>query len=757
MLRRLRWLLVVALFFTVAFVAKTYREQKAQLKREAPKASTPLPDYLSASFSGGWNWEKKDGDRTVVNVRAKTLEQIKEPANFLLKDLEMKLYNKDGVRYDLVRSASASFDTAAGTMYSDGEVEITMGLKDQKEPDEPVKPGRLVTIHTSGVTFDTKATVATTERHATFELDTGNGEAVGANYDANLRELHLSNAVKLNWQGMTKDAKPMMVEAGELIYKESDQLVLLYPWARLKRDTLTLETANATVFIKEGTIEHVEGQAAHGKDELPGKKVDYSAVSLNMFFTAKGEVTKVEGIGQARVVSTSAAAITTMTSDRIDLEFDSDKPESELKKALGTGKTRVESQPIARPGVAPADTRILTSEIVELNMRAGGKEIDKVVTHSPGTVEFVPNRPGQKKRQMDAERLTFTYGADNALQSVRAVYVKTKTDSEQKGKPVVTLTTSRDLQADFDPKTGQLATLDQWGDFNYEEGTRRAKADKARLDQAQDIIHLTTGARVWDETGSTTADEIELRQKSGEMTAKGNVASTRLPDQKPSPNQSGMISSSEPMQARAPVMITSNNNKRIRYEGGALLWQGASRINGDTVTIDRDESILEAHGRVVTQFPDSAQQGAQGKSNVFTVIRSTDLTYSDKDKVALYTGGVTLERPNTEVKSKQLRAYFREEKTPTSKESKLDRLLAEGAVDVMQRTPDRTRHGQAESGDYLLEEEKMVLSGGNPIFNDSRKGVTRGAVLTWFSRQDRLIVDNTGSGPAVTRIQRSER
>jgi lipopolysaccharide export system protein LptA len=753
MLRRLRWLLLAAILALAGVVFLTFKSQQAQLKRDAREAAKPLPEHLSASFAEGWTWEKKAGDRTVVAVKAREFAQIKEPANFQLKGLKMRIYDKDGVKFDLVESESASFDTSAGTMFSDGEVEITMGLQDGVAGGDPEPVGRLVRIQSSGVTFDTRATRASTDRKATFALDAGDGEAVGAVYDATTRELLLKSEVKLNWLGAKQKSAPMHVETSELIYKEADSMILMSPWAKLQRGTLTLETANATLFLQHGIIERVEGSDARGSDQMEKRKIDYAAPWLVMFFTPKGEMRRIEGTRQAHLVSTDAAVVTTMTAERVDLDFDTSAAESSLQKALGSGKARVESHPVERAGVLPPDTRILASDVIEMRMRTGGKEIDQVVTHSAGTVEFLPNRPGQKKRRMDAERMTFVYGPENAIQYVRAVQVKTRTESENKGKPVATLTTSKDLETEFEPKTGQMTRLEQWGDFTYEEGLRRAKSDRAKLDQVKETILLTTGARMWDDTGSTSADTIEMQQKTGDMTAKGSVASTRLPDKKPTTNPNGMLSASDPMQARAPVMFASDNNRKIRYEGGAVLWQGASRINAEKVFIDRENGLLEADGKVVTNFPDSSQAGA--KSNLFTVVRASHLVYSDKDKVAVYTGGVTMERPNLTVTSREMRAYFREEKSQTGTESKLDRLLAEGTVDVSQRSPDRTRKGQGERGDYYLDDEKMVLSGGNPVMVDSKRGSARGAILTWFARQDRLIVDNTGSGPAVSRTHRN--
>jgi hypothetical protein len=36
---------------------------------------------------------------------------------------------------------------------------------------------------------------------------------------------------------------------------------------------------------------------------------------------------------------------------------------------------------------------------------------------------------------------------------------------------------------------------------------------------------------------------------------------------------------------------------------------------------------------------------------------------------------------------------------------------------------------------------------------DAQRGTTRGAVITWYGRQDRMLVDNEGGGPAVSRVK----
>src|SRR5262249_28660270 len=152
------------------------------------------------------------------------------------------------------------------------------------------------------------------------------------------------------------------------------------------------------------------------------------------------------------------------------------------------------------------------------------------------------------------------------------------------------LTSSREMLAVFAPRSGEMIRLEQWGDFRYEEGERKARCERALLDQASNRITLLQNARVWDATGSTTADQILLDQKSEDCEADGNLQTSRLPDKKGS--GSAMLSSDEPLQGRAAKMITREKQTQVVYDGNAVVWQGSSRLQADHIEIDRKNSIL---------------------------------------------------------------------------------------------------------------------------------------------------------------------
>jgi hypothetical protein len=149
------------------------------------------------------------------------------------------------------------------------------------------------------------------------------------------------------------------------------------------------------------------------------------------------------------------------------------------------------------------------------------------------------------------------------------------------------------LLATFDPKTSEMTRLEQKTDFRYEEGLRRATAARAVLEQPKDLMTLDGAARVWDPTGSVTADHMVVQQKSGDFTAEGHVASTRLPDKKEKPSSS-MLAGDEILQARANRMTSTGDNQYVRYEGTAqskaVAWQGANRIEAELLEIDRRQA-----------------------------------------------------------------------------------------------------------------------------------------------------------------------
>jgi lipopolysaccharide export system protein LptA len=247
-----------------------------------------------------------------------------------------------------------------------------------------------------------------------------------------------------------------------------------------------------------------------------------------------------------------------------------------------------------------------------------------------------------------------------------------------------------------------------------------------------------------------------LHQKTGDYTAEGHVSSTRQPDRKGA--SSAMLSNEELMQAFADRMISSNDNKHIRYEGNARAWQGANRVDAERIEIDRERRVMEAHGKVVSQFVDKSQQKktATAAAPAFTVVRAPDLVYTETTRIADYQGGVVLTRPGLTVNSRELQAFLK----PADADSSLDKALADGAVKIVSVSTSgkttRTRTGTSEHGEYYADDQKMILQKGQPLLVDSLKGTAAGQQLTWWANNDRLLVEGGDAKPAESTIRKQK-
>jgi lipopolysaccharide export system protein LptA len=758
-MRRFAPLILLGFIAIVSGVGWTYYERLKLQAASAPAKPKKLAPGLTSSFHG-WNYRHTSSQKTVIQLHADDMQEL--DGKYELAGVTLDIYNKDGQKYDHIQSAKAEFDVGSGWLYSDGEVEITLNVPLDGEP-----TARLMGIKSSGVHVESKTGKANTDRLAKFKFDRGDGQATGADYDPTTGELNLHSQVSMTWRGTDPGTIPMHIETDQLNYKEKDGKVFLTPWSKLTRDTLKMDAGPAIVTIQKGNIKFVETTQAKGTDLRPARNLDFAANQLRLDFNDYNQIQKITGVDQAHVVAAGETSVTTITSDRVTMDFETTDTDSILKAAVSQGHSTMESKPVVKPGVDTAETRVLKSDTISTKMRPGGQELESVETGGAGALEFLPNRPEQSHRWMNGDHIWMTYGAKNTLQSFRSIAVTTRTErpkeKDAKTDPAPELTWSKNMVATFVPNTSKLDQLDQSGDFRYESGERKAKAERALLDQPNNIITLLAGARMSDANGTADADKIVMNQMSGDFTAEGHVISNHVPDKKKDDNSGGgMLSEDEPLHARANKMVSTDNNLLVRYEGNAVLWQGADRLEAETVEIDRDNNLLKAHGHVLSQLLDKTKdqdapkdgkaQAVDGKPEVvdgkakatakpslriYTVVKAADLDYNDDTRLAHYSGGVTLERPDMTVKALDVHAYLRND----SNDSSLDHALADGKVEVHKKMPDRTRDATSDHAEYYVDDDKVILEGGQPRLVDSFRGTTRGEKLTWYSSDDRLVVD----------------
>ena len=763
-MRGTRWLLLLAIVAILGGVGVTYRAQKKLVKTLAVAKPQDLPENVG-SQAELWKFVEYDGktNRIKAEIIAKDMTEVKDSSRVELKDVTLKMPSRKGDTYNLVKSAAASYFRSEHRLYSEGEVEITLAIPFQGKPRH-----QLVTIHSSGVGFNSETGHAQTDRPSSFTFENGSGKATGADYDPETHELRMNQDVEIHYTPATPNGKPMLIAAGSLLYHEAGATIQLSPWGRLHRDTLVVEGENPNIQLQNHEIHNVHALNAHGVNDDPGRKLAYAADELWMEFNDHGEVQKIVGQNHAKLVSYAATSETTVTADRVELAFDVQQHESLLTHVAATGHGMVASKPLAAPGREPSETHVLSSDSLEMKMRPGGKEIEWVETRAPGTLEFLPNVAAQHHRVLTGNNMRIAYGAQNRIDTFRATDVRTVTDpnaDERKHNRGQSTTSSREILARFDAGSNHMASMEQTGNVEYTEGDRRAVAARAALDNDKNVIVLEQAARMWDSTGSTSADLIRMDQRTGDYTAEGNVNSSRMPEKDPKKN-SQMLSGDEPLQAQARRMVSADHNRAIHYEGNVAMWQGASRIQADAVDLNREKRRLSADGNVVSNLweepKENPNQGAgQGKPAVpavLTVVRAPHMVYTDDDRLAVYSGGVDLKRSGMEVKCRELRAYLAEQ----GADSRLEKAFADGAVEIRQTAPGHERTGTADHSEYYTGEQKVILRGGSPKLVDTRDGVQKGMIqapqqLTYYANDDRLLGEGATGQPVESRLNRSRK
>lgn len=756
MRRAAPYFLSVVILAIAGWVWTSYQSQVAFQKRNTAAPPQPLPSTLN-SKAQGFVYATSEGNRTVAELRAKDYREIKNPPHMELDHMELRLFHDDGKTFDLVKAEKGDFYPGDSRLSSDSEVEVQMALPAQGEASN-----RLLGIKAKGASLEIKTGKMISQGYVEFRFEQkggqGNGHATGAEYDPQAHELHLFHSTFLRWQPNDAKQAPLEVESDDVRYLELESKVLLGPWSKLRKQDFSMEAATSEVNLEKGVIRHVLARDAAGKDKSPKRNVDYAAKTLNVDFTEGGLIEKVIAEEDARLSTTGDSGKTNTSARRIDMFFTLSAKESLLEKALANGKAVIESIPPSRAGAPATETKVLRSEAVEMKMRSGGQEIERVEVHAPGTLDFIPNRPTQHRRHLEGERMTIQYGANNQIETFRSVNVTTRTEPEANAKKgsLPTVTSSQDMQAQFDPKTGELVRLEQWNDFRYQEGDRQARAVKAVQESAANRITLTQKARVWDSTGSTDANEIVLNQKTGEFVATGNVRSTREGEK-----NAKNVRSAEVTQATADRMEARDQNTKIRYEGNAVMWQGENRLRAPRIDIDRKLSQLTATGGIVHQMVDEKSAQARKGGPVLTRVQAKDMFYSDKDRVVEYRGGVIMNRPGLEVTSNQLRAYLDEDDTEKFNEQPsggIEKAFAYGAVKIVETGSERVRRGLGDTGEYYTADSRLVLEGGKPEMIDIVKGVeqrrTTGKQLSWFANNNKIIVDGQEQKPTLSTVQR---
>ena len=147
---------------------------------------------------------------------------------------------------------------------------------------------------------------------------------------------------------------------------------------------------------------------------------------------------------------------------------------------------------------------------------------------------------------------------------------------------------------------GEWDTLDERGNVRFQQADRQATADHANIVRATDIITLDGSPVISDAMSRTTAANVVVNQKSGELRATGGVVSTYVPTAQGDALSLG--SGAAHISADALSGTVGSSHVIVTYAGHARLWQGESVLDSDQIELWQDDKKLQATGHVVAVF-----------------------------------------------------------------------------------------------------------------------------------------------------------
>jgi lipopolysaccharide export system protein LptA len=802
--KRLRLLFAATAVLLIAVVAGSYFYARYRVRM----AIRELPKKLGADIrqsTEGFTYSQSVAGRTLFTIHASKMVQLKQGERAQLHDVKIIVYGRQANRFDQIYGSQFDYDPGTGIVRAVGDVHIDLQADsggathpDQATPQELSNP---IHLKTSGLEFNQKTGAARTAEMIEFRTPQASGAARGAFYDSKEGRLTLESQIVVHTSGKT--VADVHARHG-VITKEP--LEATFDEVSGTNGSGDFTAGNLRVFFREdGTVERAlaggEVRASRGGTS-PAK---FEARSAELFVTEENAARNAVISGNVRLDAAGAHAMH-LEAGRLLVSFKGKNlvehvkalenvkltqgagGEGEPASAAGKVKTAESKLGVSKsataksaslvkakskPGVANPQSMQLATAVLDVDVK-DGRLLERAYTTGAAEITiWQPQTAGAGAAQARMQRTVVTAGRFDATFDARNRprvlhgAPDARLVSSTPGQPD-RVTTSREIDVAFVSGGTGIASIQQQGDFRYVEGPRRATAEKARYGASDDIFLLTGQARYTDSGLTLSSDSLRLNRSTGDVTAEGSVKTTYT-DQKP---QGGaLLASGNPVHVTAAVMTANRTSGVARYSGGARLWQDANIVEAPTIEFDREKRSMVAQGaspgtsgnvqqRVTTVFAQTDKSGKVTPVNV-TAAR---LTYADSERRARFTGGVVLRSADVTVTADhadvvlQARAAAPDNAPKTvqpggapagsggSGPSQLQQIIAEGHIVIQE--PKRKATG--EKLVYTAQEAKFVLTGGPASIFDAERGTITGNSLTFFTRDDRVLVESSAVSRTVT-------
>ncbi len=736
-LRRWQTAIGVVILLSIATVFGFYE----YARRQARSILRQLPGKLEANISQkavGFTYSKSEGGRTLFTIKATELVQFKDGVHAELRGVSIIVYGRQGDRYDQIYGDKFSYDQKTQEVRADGPVSIDlqanpktlMAKGDQSAPDEIKNP---IHLKTSGLLFSQNTGIAQTKERIEFRTVEGEGSAVGATYDTHNGVIRFEHEVMLKTDAISPATRQTITASSATIEQTSQQdqerQARLEDVTIRSVDRITKAPELNLYFRDDNTLDRSRADRGIDTRSLTDRSESLSAKSATLLASGKNMIDRADLHGSVHIedqgtISDSGSAVIRFGAKNAILAAD-----------LAGGAT------IRQP-----DGSQLNSQTLHLHFRSN-RSLEQAFTDSQTSVTLL-EKAARRTTAITANQMNASFDDGSHLKTLHAAG-NTRTVSDEPNRTQRT-TSSDVLDAAFTTEANKsaLSRITEAGNVRIRDGSQAATAERADYNPATRNAVLTGSPRLSDTGMSVSAEKIEIEAATQHARAEGDVRLTYV-QSKAQPG-GGMLSGTEPVHAISASAIFSKRSSGDSIAdltgSPARIWQGASVIQSPQIKFDQAARTLTATG--TTTYPVTTtfvQQDKTGKVVPVTV-SAQSLRYFDAERRAQFENDVSVRGADGTITSQQISVLLypagkRGQGSATA--GQVERISAFGNV----KLDERDRHGAGERLIYTAADAKFVLTGTQnsaPSIFDAEHGSVTGDSLTFYSRDDKVLVESQG-------------
>jgi lipopolysaccharide export system protein LptA len=753
--KTLKRLLGFILFITFAvIVLGLWRSLRR--RNTVVNAPAALPQNVSSQLSG-YTFTRSEEGRQIFTIHAARTLSYGKGSRMALEDVHVIIYGPEGNRHDEIATNRCWYDSKTSALQCSGNASVKLESQAGMRVRPDIQGRQPLFIETSDISFDPEQSTAGTGQSVRFQFGPASGTARGITYNTRSGNLALEKDVTLDLPGRPGGAGTVKAMAGGLTYRKQANQVALSSPVHIEQGGRSVTASAGEIFLDSANrITRVTLSEVQGADSMPARELKGSAENFAAVFDpATGTIRRLLATGHVMIEdwqeSAGNGSRRQLAANRVSLDLAGAKSEPQRGEAQGNvrlvyvpSKGGAGTLPASQMTRGPAaGERILSASDLLLAFQPGGL-LKEAHTEGPGKLELIPTDPSHDRQTVTAGKFQMAFDSEGRLQAIHGssstqIVDEPPARADRARTPMTS--SANELLAQLDTATGALETIQQRGDFRFQQGDNHAKADEAKM-RKQDLT-LSGSPEVWDPDGRIRARHILFDTAAGIAKGWDEVQSVYFGQPRAKGTSSSQSQDTNSIVVLADRVTAYKEQQYAHYEGNVRAWSGPDVVQSPSLDLYRKQQRLSSGKGVVTSLVEPALSVGNQSGNPKTpkgavqpvTISADRLEYFNLRREAVYVGNVHMISADSTFVCDRLEVYFSE--PGGTKEPEIEKAIATGNVRLAQ-PPDR--HAQAERADYFAAAGKIILTGGPPVIYDEQQGYLTGQRLTFFIRDASLFL-----------------